>query len=168
MEEIKNNFIQNTHKMEKYLEKMNSKDLKTLNETLDKIKNKLTYLSNPNINDNDYFINQFSQKLINLILSADRDSMFPLFEFYLNLMIENLENLKLIPFFKKIIKIFNKKEQFYLYKEERNLQNDLLVKYLFKKKSKFKTYNLEPNFYLNLKIGSLVDYLYFQLDNDKT
>ena len=154
MEENKKSFFQNKRKMEKNLEKLNSNEIKTINHTLEKIKSKIGSLMNVDSNENnEFFINHLSPKLINTILSSNLNSMISVLEFYLNFMVENLEKVKLIPFYNKILKILNKKDQFYYKKEERNVALSLLViKYLIFRKVNCQIFKLIQIF---IKISKL-------------
>jgi hypothetical protein len=130
MEDWNITILSNPKKLEKYLDKLNNKDQKIVNETLFKIRSKLLNIDNYNLNENNIhesFYNQFSPKLIHYLLSSDKEEMIQILSFYLNLLVENLDKSKFFPFLKKITKILNKKELFHTRSDVSNIQTELIV-----------------------------------------
>ncbi len=130
MEDWNITILSNPKKLEKYLDKLNNKDQKIVNETLFKIRSKLLNIDNYNLNENNIhesFFNQFSPKLMNYLLSSDKEEMINILSFYLNILVENLDKSKFFPFLKKITKILNKKELFHGRSDVTNIQTELIV-----------------------------------------
>jgi hypothetical protein len=132
MEENLISFTKKQEKLESYLSNLNSKDETIIQETLLKIKAELMLISNMVLDYqlDSFFLNQFSTRLISVIMASKENEMVPILMFYLLIIVENLENKELLSFLTKISqRITNKSEHFYTC-TQRDVHKDLIVCYI--------------------------------------
>lgn len=113
MEEEQLIFTKNNKKLEQLFEGLCAKEEDVINQTLEQIQSELISLPNFKLDEeeNHYFLNTFSPKLLSSVFTFGRQTFTPIFMTYLQLVVFNLENYSLLKYFsKQVPRIINKKE----------------------------------------------------------